>query len=90
MILFTETEEETEKALADFYKDIYRRGIPSEKEQSLGKENSQVLASKKKLRKIVRTSCGHLFHENCLDKWLKSKKECPYCRKGIVDMLKQE
>ena len=24
--------------------------------------------------------CGHIFHFNCIDKWLKKKKICPICR----------
>lgn len=24
--------------------------------------------------------CGHLFHENCIQKWLKLKKYCPVCQ----------
>jgi hypothetical protein len=24
--------------------------------------------------------CGHLFHENCIRKWLRFKKFCPVCQ----------
>ncbi len=27
--------------------------------------------------------CGHLFHKECLDKWLLQKQECPTCRCSI-------
>ncbi|KAH0693980.1 hypothetical protein KY285_021077 [Solanum tuberosum] len=36
-------------------------------------------------RKIV--SCSHIFHENCLDKWLmhgKGQATCPLCRSVII------
>ncbi|KAM3138803.1 hypothetical protein pb186bvf_009006 [Paramecium bursaria] len=27
--------------------------------------------------------CCHIFHENCLNDWLKKKPECPTCRNNI-------
>ena len=30
------------------------------------------------VRKI--NSCGHIFHHNCLDNWLKTNHTCPICR----------
>ena len=27
--------------------------------------------------------CGHVFHKECLDKWLMKEKSCPNCRKDI-------
>lgn len=32
---------------------------------------------------IVSTSCGHLFHSNCLFSWLRRQKNCPECRTTI-------
>lgn len=29
---------------------------------------------------VVATSCGHLFHHQCLIKWLERSKSCPQCR----------
>jgi len=29
--------------------------------------------------------CGHRFHAECVDQWLKKKDICPYCRKSIVE-----
>jgi hypothetical protein len=26
------------------------------------------------------TTCNHVFHYKCISEWLKSHKECPYCR----------
>ena len=27
--------------------------------------------------------CGHMFHSNCIARWLKNKKECPLCRQKV-------
>lgn len=32
---------------------------------------------------FMRTPCQHIFHSQCLEKWLELKNECPYCRKKI-------
>ncbi len=29
------------------------------------------------------TNCNHTFHNNCLNQWLKKKKNCPICRTKI-------
>ena len=28
--------------------------------------------------------CGHTFHRDCIDRWLKVKPNCPYCRKYAI------
>uniref|UniRef100_UPI00358DE750 E3 ubiquitin-protein ligase TRAIP isoform X2 n=1 Tax=Myxine glutinosa TaxID=7769 RepID=UPI00358DE750 len=28
--------------------------------------------------------CGHVFHEGCLDRWLKSARTCPQCREKVT------
>ncbi len=28
--------------------------------------------------------CGHVFHKECLDNWLKCKHQCPTCRGSII------
>ena len=42
----------------------------------------------KALLKIIKTPCGHIFHEKCLDKWLRTKTQCPYCRESIREFLR--
>jgi len=34
-------------------------------------------------KEFIYTKCKHIFHSNCLEKWLLQKKECPNCRKTI-------
>ena len=31
----------------------------------------------------VATKCGHLFHNNCLHRWLKTKRVCPSCKTRV-------
>lgn len=30
--------------------------------------------------KIQTPSCGHLFHESCINDWMKNNESCPQCR----------
>ena len=32
---------------------------------------------------IKELPCGHIYHVNCIDKWLEQEKKCPYCNKEI-------
>ena len=34
----------------------------------------------------VLTHCGHFFHEECLEEWLKIKKSCPICKSHCLPM----
>lgn len=31
------------------------------------------------------TICNHTFHRRCLNKWLRIKKECPFCRNSLAE-----
>ena len=30
---------------------------------------------------VILRTCGHKFHQRCIDKWFESKDTCPNCRK---------
>ena len=32
-------------------------------------------------KKYMITPCNHVFHSVCLEKWIKMKNECPYCKR---------
>ena len=34
-------------------------------------------------KKYMVTPCDHVFHSNCLEKWMEVKNECPYCKRRI-------
>lgn len=29
--------------------------------------------------------CGHVYHHNCLEKWLDASRTCPECRNGVIN-----
>jgi len=33
----------------------------------------------------ILTSCKHSFHKQCIDEWLREKRECPICRVKLFD-----
>lgn len=33
---------------------------------------------------LVRLQCGHRFHPICLEPWVRTHGDCPYCRSGIT------
>ncbi|XP_033222943.1 E3 ubiquitin-protein ligase TRAIP-like [Belonocnema kinseyi] len=33
---------------------------------------------------ICNTQCGHIFHLECLTRWLQSKQTCPQCRRNVT------
>jgi hypothetical protein len=35
---------------------------------------------------LMKTPCNHLFHTECLEKWIQFKTECPYCRRDIPNI----
>lgn len=34
--------------------------------------------------------CGHIFHEQCLARWLERNNSCPYCRQNISVLLNKK
>ena len=34
-------------------------------------------------KRYMKTPCDHIFHSQCLEKWIEHKNECAYCRRNI-------
>ncbi|GJJ70926.1 transmembrane E3 ubiquitin-protein ligase [Entomortierella parvispora] len=49
-----------------------------------GARLSSVVGSLGRLNYML-TPCGHLFHTECLERWMRIKLECPNCRTFLVD-----
>ena len=45
------------------------------------------LAPMKINQEVTLLKCQHLFHYNCLDKWVENKEVCPFCR-GKIEFAK--
>ena len=41
------------------------------------------MEGKTRNKKYMITPCDHVFHTVCLEKWMRQKNECPYC-KGVI------
>ena len=41
------------------------------------------LEGKNLKKKYMITPCDHVYHTVCLEKWMKQKNECPYCKTAI-------
>lgn len=33
--------------------------------------------------KVKEAPCGHIFHSECIIKWLQTQASCPYCRQAM-------
>lgn len=38
---------------------------------------------------VVQLRCKHIFHSACLEQWLRSRADCPYCRASVSLPLKE-
>ena len=43
-----------------------------------------ICLEKDSLRLCRKLDCNHVFHCECIDKWLSDKKSCPNCRNKLV------
>ena len=43
--------------------------------------HENIIIKKYNVRKMC---CGHTFHGNCIDKWLKRSHLCPLCRTCVI------
>lgn len=46
---------------------------------------SVCLVATKRGEKVFELVCKHIFHQNCLEPWLKKSTVCPNCRRDVLD-----
>ena len=54
-----------------------------DKLNDLIKKCIKYLEGKNLKKKYMITPCDHVYHTVCLEKWMKQKNECPYCKTAI-------
>ena len=58
----------------------YYSQLNSEDESENSHEECSICFEEIKNNNFKTLNCGHIFHKNCIDSWLKINPICPYCR----------
>ena len=66
------------KLLDDNFLSIEDIESPTERECSV------CLEPLKNSNELIQLLCGHIFHKDCVYKWISEKNTCPNCRKSII------
>eukprot|EP01006_Ploeotia_vitrea_P008599 TRINITY_DN20652_c0_g1_i1.p1 TRINITY_DN20652_c0_g1~~TRINITY_DN20652_c0_g1_i1.p1 ORF type:complete len:544 (-),score=52.48 TRINITY_DN20652_c0_g1_i1:1289-2920(-) len=67
-------------------KDMKQLNVDADTENT----NCTVCLSDFELEETLRTlPCNHIFHRDCVDRWLKTNKSCPCCRQDIEEAKPQ-
>lgn len=59
---------------------IFESGVDIESSQPMCCSICQTTVNNKIVRRL---KCSHLFHANCIDKWLCMSRSCPLCRQDV-------
>jgi hypothetical protein len=59
--------------------------LNSEEEEKENKEEEK--ENKEEEKKMVKTKCAHIFHSECLAKWVIQKTTCPMCRNSLIKKI---
>jgi hypothetical protein len=84
------------KRISIWDKTLNTEKINIDKKSNLFSEDCSICLSKLKNKSLLKiTSCGHVFHKKCLEKYISTIHDsgtvplCPLCRSGNSDSLKQ-
>lgn len=86
----------TSKRISIWDKTLNTEKIKIDKKSNLFSVDCSICLSKLKNKSLLKvTSCGHMFHKKCLEKYISTIQTsgtvplCPLCRSGNADSLKQ-
>jgi len=86
----------TFKKISIWEKTLNTEKIKLDKKSPLVSDDCSICLSKLKKKSVLKvTSCGHVFHKKCLEKYISTIHNsdtvplCPLCRSGNADSLKQ-
>jgi hypothetical protein len=92
IVIFLKNQKSNKKILTDNCA-ICLEKINNEGEKETGNNNvinnieedptEALLVKENKEDDVSVLKCGHIFHSNCIERWLKNKKECPLCRQKV-------
>ena len=84
------------KKISIWDKTLNTEKIKIDKKSNLFSDDCSICLSKLKNKSLLKvTSCGHVFHKKCLEKYISTNQDsgsvplCPLCRSGNSDSLKQ-
>jgi hypothetical protein len=58
-------------------------GTPEDGQDTPPGEGCPICCRRLTARPLARTTCGHEFHLDCLNRWTARVATCPICRRGI-------
>ncbi|KAL5732161.1 RING-type E3 ubiquitin transferase [Ranunculus cassubicifolius] len=69
---------------------LYYRDSKLEHQDDDGKSCAICLEDFEPREEVVTTPCKHMFHEECILRWVKSNGQCPVCRHVIIEKKKEQ
>ena len=64
--------------------------LPDVKAEELAGMDNTCIICLEEIKKAKRLKCGHIFHLNCLRRWLEQNVQCPTCRDKIELDFREE
>lgn len=71
------------KAFSNLQMEVYRDGAEGENVERTFLDCSICLERFVEGEELIQLSCRHRFHPDCLEPWVKTCGDCPYCRTTI-------
>lgn len=66
------------------YYNVYQKNKNLKQKLITNDDICSICLEKLKMDKCVILSCEHIYHKDCIQKWLKKNDSCPNCRINII------